>query len=121
MRLFILLLYYGFLRFLPATDNAYWIFSLFRKTRSWVGHFLFDQCGKQINIEHGANFGTGRGISIGDRSGIGIRAKIRGPLHIGSDVMMGPDVIIPTSTHEISRTDIPTRAQGGVQEKKIEQ
>ena len=58
MRLFILLLYYGFLRFLPATDNAYWIFSLFRKTRSWVGHFLFDQCGKQINIEHGANFGT---------------------------------------------------------------
>lgn len=89
MRLFILLLYYGFLRFLPATDNAYWIFSLFRKTRSWVGHFLFDQCGKQINIEHGANFGTGRGISIGDRSGIGIRAKIRGPLHIGSDVMTG--------------------------------
>ena len=109
MRLFILLLYYGFLRFLPATDNAYWIFSLFRKTRSWVGHFLFDQCGKQINIEHGANFGTGRGISIGDRSGIGIRAKIRGPLHIGSDVMMGPDVIILTSTHEISRTDIPMR------------
>ena len=113
MRLFILLLYYGFLRFLPATDNAYWIFSLFRKTRSWVGHFLFDQCGKQINIEHGANFGTGRGISIGDRSGIGIRAKIRGPLHIGSDVMMGPDVIILTSTHEISRTDIPMREQGG--------
>ena len=113
MRLFILLLYYGFLRFLPATDNAYWIFSLFRKTRSWVGHFLFDQCGKQINIEHGANFGTGRGISIGDRSGSGIRAKIRGPLHIGSDVMMGPDVIILTSTHEISRTDIPMREQGG--------
>mgnify|MGYP000338593685 CR=1 FL=1 len=101
MRLFILLLYYGFLRFLPATDNAYWIFSLFRKTRSWVGHFLFDQCGKQINIEHGANFG------------IGIRSKIRGPLHIGSDVMMGPDVIILTSTHEISRTDIPMREQMG--------
>lgn len=49
------------------------------------------------------------------------RAKIRGPLHIGSDVMMGPDVIILTSTHEISRTDIPMREQGGVQEKKIEQ
>lgn len=117
MRFFILLLYYGFLRFLPATDNAYWVFSLFRKARSWVGHFLFDQCGKQINIEHGANFGTGRGISIGDRSGIGIRAKIRGPLHIGSDVMMGPEVIILTSTHGTSRTDITMREQsagGGV-------
>ena len=34
---------------------------------------------------------------------------------------MGPDVIILTSTHEISRTDIPMREQGGVQEKKIEQ
>jgi maltose O-acetyltransferase len=27
--------------------------------------------------------------------------------------MMGPDVIILTSTHEISRTDIPMREQGG--------
>ena len=42
-----------------------------------------------------------------------VSAKIRGPLHIGSDVMMGPDVIILTSTHEISRTDIPMREQGG--------
>ena len=27
MRLFILLLYYGFLRFLPATDNGYFLYS----------------------------------------------------------------------------------------------
>ena len=112
MRLFILLLYYGFLRFLPATDNAYWIFSLITKTRSWVGHFLFDQCGKQINIEHGANFGTGRGISIGDRSGIGIRAKIRGDFHIGSFFLMGPYFFFLCSTLVISLSDIPLREQG---------
>jgi len=74
---------------------------------------LFDSVGKNINVEKGANFGTGRGISIGDNSGLGVYCNVRGPLEIGKDVMMGPNVRIITHSHNYSRTDIPMRKQGG--------
>lgn len=82
--------------------------------RSSVGKKLFDKCGKNINIEKGADFGTGRGISVGDNSGLGINCKVRGPLDIGDNVMMGPDVIILTNSHNFGRTDIPMRMYKGI-------
>lgn len=106
-----LVLYVFVLKHLPATDNAYRVFKLIRRMRSWVGKVLFDACGMNVNIERGADFGTGQGISIGHNSGIGINAKIRGPLSIGDDVMMGPDVMILTSNHNISKQHI-MRIQG---------
>lgn len=119
MKIFCLFIYYFFLRYLPATDNAYRVFSIFRKLRSFVGKYVFDSCGTNINIEKKANFGTGKGISIGNNSGLGINCKVRGPLEIGNDVMMGPDVIIYTSNHETSRWDIPMRGQGATPKEKI--
>ncbi len=53
------------------------------------------------------------GISIGNNSGLGIRCRVRGPLTIGNDVMMGPDVVILSGGHVFDRTDIPMRLQGG--------
>lgn len=119
MKLISLFIYYSFLQFLPATDNAYRIFAVIRRCRSFVGRYIFDVCGKNVNIEKGANFGTGSGIKIGSNSGLGIRCKVRGPLEIGDNVMMGPDVIIFTSNHETSRTDIPMRGQGGTKCEKV--
>ena len=58
--------------------------------------------GPNVNIEKGANFGTERGISIGMNSDLGINCKVRGPLEIGEDVMMGPNCIIITSSHNHS-------------------
>lgn len=115
-----LILYYLILRFLPATDNALFISSFIRKIRSCVGKYIFEDCGKNINIERGANFGTGGGISIGNNSGLGVNCKIRGPLNIGDNLMMGPDVLIYTSNHNISRTDIPMRGQGSAPSKRVE-
>lgn len=37
---------------------------------------------------------------------------MHGPLKIGNNVMMGPDVTILTHTHNIERTDIPMGRQG---------
>ena len=68
--------------------------------------------GKNINIEHMADFGTGGNISLGNDSGIGIRCRVRGPLAIGDDVMMGPEVIILGPGHAHERADITMRAQG---------
>ncbi len=114
-----MLLYYGFARHLPATDHSLAIFAPIRRFRSAVGGGMFDRCGKDINIEKGADFGTGNGITLGDGSGLGINCLVRGPLEIGKDVMMGPDVIIYTSNHETSRWDIPMRGQGATPSEKV--
>jgi len=107
-----LLFYYGFLKHLPATNNRYLRF--IRKLRSYVASKLFKQAGKNINIEKGANFGIGNDIEIGDNSGIGVDCFIRGPLKIGVNVMMGPQVQIITTNHRIERTDIPILKQGNI-------
>lgn len=52
------------------------------------------------------------GISIGSGSGLGVNCLVHGPLEIGNKVMMGPDVVILTHTHNIDRTDIPMGDQG---------
>ena len=117
MKLIALLLYYGVLQFLPATNNRY--FKAIRPIRSFVAKILFKKSGKNINIERRANFGSGSDISIGDNSGIGINAHIRGPLEIGNNVMMGPDVIILSSSHEFDNIDIPMNKQGVKPKEKV--
>ena len=109
-KLICLLLYYGFARFLPASTNrmTHWT----RTIRRVICRPLFDTCGHKINVQKGAYFANGGGISIGSGSGIGVNCRIHGPLQIGDNVMMGPDVVILTHTHNIERTDIPMGAQG---------
>ena len=62
-------------------------------------------------------FQRGGGISIGNGSGLGVNCLVHGPLEIGDKVMMGPDVVILTHTHNIDRTDIPMGDQGSRIEK----
>lgn len=107
---FSLLLYYLTLVYLPATNNRY--FRLPRLLRYWAAKNIFDYCGLNVNIEKGANFGLGKGISIGDNSGIGVNAHLRGPISIGSDVLMGPDVIMLTTNHNFDDCSVPMREQG---------
>lgn len=68
--------------------------------------------GVDVNIEHGAYFGDGSEIEIGDRSGIGVDCHVYGPVHIGRDVMMGPEVIVFTANHRHDRLDVPMLDQG---------
>lgn len=111
VRIFCLVLYYGIAKHLPASTNKY--FAWCRSLRRSLCKRVFSGCGKDANIEKGAVFGNGDGIYIGERSGIGVNCSIRGPLVIGDDVMMGPDVVILTHTHVTSRIDIPMGQQGG--------
>lgn len=113
MRCLWLMLYLGFARWLPATDNAMPGKDIFRRFRSIVGKRCLDKAGQNVNIEHMADFGTGIGMEIGNNSGLGINCRVRGPLKIGNDVMMGPDVVILSGGHVFDRTDIPMRLQGG--------
>lgn len=119
MRTFCLILYYLFLKHLPSTNSSVPFRNLIRKMRSWVGRYVFDSCGTNLNIEHGAQFGKGKGIEIGDNSCLGVDCLIAAPTTIGDHVLMGPDVMIFTTNHVHSRTDIPIGDQGMTKPEKV--
>lgn len=73
---------------------------------------LLDSCGEFVNVERGASFGKGRGLSLGDGSGTGVRAYVQAPVSIGNNVMMGPDVLIYTTNHRFSDRSRPMLQQG---------
>lgn len=81
------------------------------RIRSFCASKFIDNAGKNINVEKGAIIS--RHISIGDNSGIGINAYIPNPgVEIGNDVMMGPEVMIFTRNHNMSKNGVPMYQQG---------
>lgn len=102
------LFYYTLARHLPVSFAKVSFFS--KQIRYICAKLLLDKCGHNVNIERGAIFSTK--ITIGNNSGIGIRAAIHGPCDIGNDVMMGPDCVIYVRNHCFARTDIPMWKQG---------
>lgn len=102
-------LYYFLARHLPCSTVPYSLGA--GKLRRLCAKLMFEKCGKGVNIEHGAFLASGKDIEIGNNSGIGINCRITGPLSIGNDVMMAPNVNIVTQNHEISDTTIPMRLQ----------
>ncbi|MFZ5989690.1 MAG: acyltransferase [Bacillota bacterium] len=104
-----LILYYFIARHLPGSDAPYSLGS--KHIRRFLCKRIFKRTGKNVNIEHGAFFASGKDIEIGDNSGIGLNCRVNGPLKIGNEVMMGPDVMIFTQNHRNDRLDIPMRLQ----------
>lgn len=117
MRKIALILYYLIAKHLPASDFPFLKGS--KSIRLYLCKKIFNKCGKNVNVEHGVFFGSGKEISIGNNSGIGINARISGPLEIGDNVMMGPDVMIYTSNHNFSDINIPMIQQGSSEKEKV--
>lgn len=82
------------------------------RMRAGAAHRLLDYAGADINIEHGATFGSGKGIRVGARSGLGVDAEILGPVVIGDDVMMGPRCTIISTNHVFYDVTVPMNRQG---------
>lgn len=82
------------------------------RLRRWLCARLFLECGENVNVERGAEFGDGSELRVGDFSGLGVGCAIHGPVIIGRDVMMGPGVLIVHQDHEFGATDKPMRVQG---------
>lgn len=98
LKIFYYLLYL-FVKYLPPTNTSKNIITIsVRLIRSTIGGLLLKNKGN-INIEARADFGLGEGIAVGRNSGIGVNCSIRGPLSIGNEVMMGPNVTILTRNH----------------------
>ena len=104
-RILAFILYYGVARHLPGSAKAYAFGS--GQVRTFLGRGLLERVGRGANIEHGADFGTGLDIRLGDRSGLGVNCRVGGPLEIGDDVMMAPGVVILTQNHGFEDPDLP--------------
>lgn len=106
-QIFFLSLYYGFAQYLPSSG-----FLGGKKIRRMCCKHIFKKCGKYVNIERKANFGSGVNIEIGDYSGIGINAVIPGNTVIGKYVMMGPNCYILSQNHKFEDVSVPMMFQG---------
>ena len=106
-----LVLYYGFAQYLPVNYTRF-IGGWCKFIRYQLVRRIFKSCGKNVNVERRASFGSGRNIEIGDNSGIGINACIPSNTKIGNDVMMGPNCYILASNHRFDNIEIPMIKQG---------
>lgn len=105
-------LYYFFARHLPGSYKPYALGS--KWIRYWTCKHLFARCGRNVNIEHGAVFGGGRHIEIGDDSGVGVNCMIKKAI-IGNGVMMGPEVVFIVHNHRFDDIQIPMWKQGYIE------
>ena len=93
-------------QWLPISQHS----SFAKKMRGFWAKRVAAKFGQNVNIERNAVFGPL--LEIGDNSGVGIDCEVYGPVKIGDNVMMGPEVVIYTSGHRHDRIDIPMIAQG---------
>ena len=112
MKYFYLICYLLFVKYLPATNRSFPGKNVVRKLRAFVASRIISSCGKNVNIERGADFSNGKDISLGNNSGLGVNCRVGKGTTIGDNVMMGPDVVILTSNHVYERIDVPMNIQG---------
>ena len=108
IKLLALILYYSIGKNLPISGYPFGG----KLTREITCRYIFEKCGNNINVEHGASFGKGNHIIIGDNSGIGINARLPNAITIGRDVLMGPDVVVFATSHRFEDVTQPMRTQG---------
>ena len=100
------ILYIIFASHLPESRRS----PMAKKLRGFFSKRIISYQGKNVNIEKNSSFTPA--LSIDDNSGIGIHCEINGPVTIGKNVMMGPEVVIYTRGHKHDRCDIPMMEQG---------
>ena len=106
---FCFLMYKATASWLPITQRM----PLAGKLRAAWARKILEECGKNVNVEKNAFFTPD--LKIGNQSGLGINCELYGPITIGDNVMMGPDVVIYTSGHAHDRIDIPMNRQGNTE------
>lgn len=96
-------LYYAIAKHMPLSDSK--ISFGAKRFRRFCVRQIVPHCGKNVNIERGAQIGWD--LVIGNNSGIGVNALLTPGVSIGNDVMMGPECMMFTYNHGMDRLDIP--------------
>ncbi|MBR3133121.1 MAG: acetyltransferase [Clostridia bacterium] len=116
-RKFYTILYYSIARHFPYQPLPGYKFG--NAFRSFCCKRIFKKCGKNVTIKSKAYFGDGINIEIDDYSQLGINCKVDNDLIMGKYVLMGPDVVIFSTSHEYKDINIPMMNQGGKERKKV--
>jgi maltose O-acetyltransferase len=117
LRTVYLLLYYGFAIHLPATDAPFGGSS--QRLRNALAKRLIKNFGRSVRVNPKVNFGSGLRIEVGDNCNLSSGMCVIGDLHLGNDVMMGPEVVFISYNHQVSDLTIPMRAQGATESRPI--
>ncbi len=104
-----MILYKLFAKHLPVSYTRF-LGSFSKSVRAFCARLILDGCGKNVNIEKGAEFADN--IKLGNDSGIGKNSIVGAFTQIGNFVMMGEACHIYTRNHKTDRTDIPMCRQG---------
>lgn len=104
-----LILYYAVAIRLPGRGPLH---PVCRWLRQELCRAFVDAAGASFNIAPGVHLGTGAGVRIGDRSGLGRNCRVYGPVEIGREVMVGPEVSFLSENHRFDRLDEPIGWQG---------
>lgn len=107
-----LVIYYGFARYLPPTHK-----NIMGRFGGWLRkkccQHVFKTCGKDVNIEHMAEFGNGYNIELGEHSCLGIHCHYPNDIKIGDCVMFGPNsYFFGRNTHNFDDLNTPICSQG---------
>lgn len=92
----------------PEDYRPYALF--FPAIRSFLVNRYLLKCGNTPRVKKGAEISPN--ATIGDNSELGTRCMIQANVHIGNNVIMGPDVKIYSRNHKYDRLDIPIQQQG---------
>jgi maltose O-acetyltransferase len=112
---FYTIIYTIFVKYLPISYRT--PFKISKKLRGRIAKHILKAYGKNINIEHGAEFNSQ--CTCGSNSSIGVNCRLYGPVEIGDDVMMGPECLFYTMNHAHNRTDTHMICQGFTKPQKI--
>lgn len=107
-----LAIYYGFARYLPSPPKQGLFVRCVYAFRLFLARRIFQSCGDDVMVKQLAYFGTGRHLVVGNRAQIGINARIEHHVTIEDDVVMGPDIVIMTNSHNFEDPAIPINQQG---------
>lgn len=110
LRLIALGLYYGIACRMP---HSYWPITFqANRIRRWLCRLVWAACGKHVSVDASVSFGNGRDLRVGDFSALGYNSRFIGPVTIGSDVMIGRDVICRVASHPCDQRADASRQAG---------
>jgi maltose O-acetyltransferase len=102
------LIYLIFFKNTPEDYRPYALF--FPWIRSKLIKLYLQKCGKKPRVKSGAEISPN--ATLGNYSELGTRCMIQANVHIGDDVIMGPDVKIYSRNHKFEKLDVPIKDQG---------
>lgn len=105
------IIYATYLIFFKNTAEDFRPYALFfPKIRNFLVSMYLDDCGKKIRVKSGAEISPY--CTVGSFSELGTRCLIQSNVHIGNNVIMGPDVKIYSRNHKSTNIEVPIQNQG---------